>query len=81
MNTLLPYAIAAVSGAAILALGACAHGPDYVKPTSTTAKVSDAAPVQPLPDMQHPQRGDTPAPAPGAPAAAKARPAAPGVDG
>lgn len=79
MNTLLPYAIAAMSGAAILALGGCAHGPDYVKPTSTTAKVSDAAPVQPQPDLQRPQRGDTPPP--GDPAAAKARPTAPGVDG
>ena len=53
MNKLLFYTIAVVSAAvALVALGGCAHGPDYVRPTSTTAKVSDTAPVQPVPGAQ-----------------------------
>ena len=66
MNKLLPYAIAVASGATVLAtLGACAHGPDYVKPTSTTARTSEAAPVQPASDSHPTQPSDTPAPAAG----------------
>ena len=54
MNKLLPYTIAIVFGAVALAtLGGCTHdGSDYVRPTSTTAKVSDSAPVQPAPGAQ-----------------------------
>jgi len=66
MNKLLPYAIAVGLGAAVLAtLGACAHGPDYVKPTSTTAKTSDAAPVAPASGAQQAQPSTPPTPAAG----------------
>lgn len=66
MNKLLPYAIAVVSGAVVLAtLGACAHGPDYVKPTSTTARASEAAPVQPTSGAQQARPSTAPAPAAG----------------
>ncbi len=66
MNRLLPYAIAVICGGAVVAtLGACAHGPDYVKPTSTTAKASEAAPARPASGAQQAQPSNTPAPAAG----------------
>lgn len=82
MNKLLRHAIPVAFGAAALAaLGGCADSADYVKPTSTTAKASEAAPAQPAPGVEDTSPPDTTPPAAGRHAAPQAHPAAPGVDG